>query len=76
MVDLKLIYGKEPEDMTEGEFKMVVLSTMHGMNCRLDKINGKVKDIPWMKWTLRVLWVIAPALITWLVWLTRCSVGV
>ncbi len=44
MPNFEEVFGVSWKDMDEGEYKMAVQSTLHGIVERLDKINGCVQD--------------------------------
>jgi hypothetical protein len=73
--DFEKIFGKPASEMDEGEFKMAVQGAFYLLAKRLDDLNGKAKSIPWLQ---RLAWaatVVIPAIICWLIYLTKSFFG-
>ncbi len=76
MSDFEEIFGKTADKMTEGEFKMAVLGTLHEISERLDNINGKVKCIPRHD---KMIWAgttIIPFIVGWLIYISKQMFGI
>jgi len=73
--DFEDVYGKSFEKMTRNERDSAVMSQLYYLRRDLKLLNGKTKSIPWLE---KMGWagaVTIPAIIGWLIYLTKCFFG-
>ena len=74
--DFKEAYGKEFDEMSQGEKEQAIMSQLYYMRKGMDTLNGKTKLVPKLE---KIAWagvITIPGIIGWLIWLTKAFFGV
>lgn len=73
--DFEQVYGKPFDEMKRSEKDSAIMSQLYYLRQDLAALNGKTKSIPILE---RAAWaggVSVPAIIGWLIYLTKCFFG-